>query len=118
MLHLSTNLTQVFRNGSPIVQTASANDHAMGTKMFYSGLHVGAKQYCKPSSAVGLEDKEGITKAMSLHFLIFKAKAELDQLKDGLRTLGAAGAIQAMPDTFLPLFTADLTEGAMLTPGI
>jgi len=26
--------------------------------------------------------------------------------------------MQAMPVTFLPLFTADLTEGAVLTPGI
>ena len=73
--------------------------------------------YCKPSSAVDLEDKEGIVKAISLHFLIFKAKAELDQLKDGLQILGVASAMQAMPDTFLPLFTVDLTEGAVLTPG-
>jgi len=64
--------------------------------------------YFKPSSAVDSEDKEGIVKAVSLHF--FKAKAELDQLKDGLYILGVASVMQAMLDTFLPLFTADLTD--------
>ena len=44
--------------------------------------------YYKPPSVVDLNDKEEIVKAVSLHHVIFKSKAELDQLKDGLQTLG------------------------------
>lgn len=73
--------------------------------------------YYKPPSVVDLNDKEEIVKAVSLHHVIFKSKAELDQLKDGLQTLGVGSAIKAMPDAFLPLFTADLNAGALLTPG-
>lgn len=60
----------------------------------------------KPPSVIRLKDKTALVKALLLHHLILRSKAELDQLKEGLRTLGMADAMQSYPDLFEPLFTA------------
>ena len=71
--------------------------------------------FTKSPTAVTLTDKEDIVKALCSHHIIFRCKAELDQIKGGLNTLGVATAIEVLPDTFQCLFTA--TE-EMLSPGI
>lgn len=72
--------------------------------------------FTKPPILVGLQDKPTLVKAVCFHHLILKCKGELDQLKDGLGTLGVADAMKLNPSIFEPLFTATsgLTE---LTPG-
>ena len=71
--------------------------------------------FMKSPDNVTYSDKDAIVKAMCLHHVIFRCKGELDQMKDGLGTLGVAKAIQVMPDTFKILFTASEQE---LTAGI
>lgn len=72
--------------------------------------------FTKPPTAVALSDKEHIIKALCLHHIILKCKAELDQIKDGLRTLGVATAIEVLPEAFQCLFTA-AEDLKMITPG-
>ena len=97
------------------ISTASTNEEI---KLICEDA-VGALAECgftKPPILVGLEDKPALVKAICFHQLILKCKGELDQLKDGLGTLGVADAMKLNPSAFEPLFTATsgLTE---LTPG-
>ena len=70
----------------------------------------------KAPSLLRLEDRASIVKALSLHYIILRSKGELDQLKDGLRTLGVADAMEMSPDLFEAIFT---NSGQInLTPGI
>ena len=69
--------------------------------------------FTKASSAITLADREDMIKSLCLHHIIFKCKGELDQLKEGLCTLGVAAAIKVLPDTFECLFT---TTKEILTP--
>ena len=54
-------------------------------------------------------------KALSLQFIILKSKGELNQLKNGLRTLGVADAMERSPVLFQSVFTA--IGHVELTPG-
>lgn len=60
-------------------------------------------------------DKSTVVKAICLHYIIFRCKAELDQLKSGLGTLEVANAMQANPVLFEKMFTAN--GQVKLTPG-
>ena len=70
--------------------------------------------FTKASSAITLADKEDMIKALCLPHIIFKCKGELDQLKEGLCTLGVAAAVKVLPEIFECLFTA---TKEILTPG-
>lgn len=59
--------------------------------------------FTKAASAITLADRENLIKSLCLHHTIFKCKAELDQLKEGLHTLGVAVAIKVLPDVFVYL---------------
>ena len=58
------------------------------------------------SLAAGRQDT--LVKALTLHHIILRLKAELDQhlLQDGLSTLGVASTLASNPTVFEPLFTA------------
>ena len=71
--------------------------------------------FTKVASANTLADRENLIKSLCLHHTIFKCKAELDQLKEGLQTLGVAAAIKVLPDTFECLFT---TTEEIVTSGM
>ena len=71
--------------------------------------------FIKPLMSVNLTDRPGIIKAITLHYTIFRAKAELDQLRGGLNTLGVADAMHSYSDLFQPLFTS--VGPTKLTPG-
>ena len=70
--------------------------------------------FTKSPSTVQLTDKEDIARALCLHYIVFKCKAELDQLKGGLHTLGVQTAMEVLPDEFKCLFTA---TKEILSPG-
>lgn len=70
----------------------------------------------KSISTIKLTDKDCIVNIISLHHLILKVKAELDQLKSGLEILGVAAAMKAHSELFQPLFTN--MGRAKLTPGM
>lgn len=72
--------------------------------------------YSKPIPMITLMDKDSIVNTISLHHLILKVKAELDQLRSGLETLGVAAAMKLNPKLFQPLFTRN--GQIELTPGI
>ncbi len=72
--------------------------------------------FTKPPVTVVLLDKPTIVKAVALHYLILKSKAEIDQLKKGLATLGVLNAIELHPLLFEPLFIA--SQQTALTPGV
>ncbi len=72
--------------------------------------------FTKPPITVLLLDKPAIVKAVALHYLILKSKAEIDQLKKGLATLGVLNAIELHPLLFEPLFVA--SRQTALTPGV
>lgn len=60
-------------------------------------------------------DKSTVVKAICLHYIIFRCKAELDQLKSGLGALGVANSMQANPILFEKMFT--VSGQVKLTPG-
>lgn len=59
-----------------------------------------------PSTSFKLKDVADIIRSICLHFLIYSAKSELDQLKEGLGTLDLLSKMQSHSQKFLPLFIA------------
>lgn len=57
-----------------------------------------------PSSTLKFRDVGDIVRSLCLHFLIYSAKSELDQLKEGLGTLNLLSTMQTHASKFLPLF--------------
>ena len=41
-----------------------------------------------PTSFISIEDKKEVAMSLAMHFLVYKTKAGLDQLKEGLGNLG------------------------------
>ena len=66
-------------------------------------------------SQLQMNDQRGIVRSLCLHQVLLRCKAELDQLRVGLKTLGILNAIEHHPTLFEPVFT---TNGKQpLTPG-
>ena len=59
-----------------------------------------------PSTNIKFADLPQLIQNMCLHFVIFTVKSELDQLRDGLRTLGLLNVMESNYLQFLPLFLA------------
>lgn len=72
------------------IQSASSEDEMKKIVATASELLID----CGMTSLIRLQDKNIIVQALAMHHLILKCKAELDQLKNGLQTLGVAAAIR------------------------
>ena len=71
--------------------------------------------FMKPPAIMKLDDKHGLVRTLSLHHIILRSKAELDQLKEGLSSAGVLEILQKHPQLLKTLFTSEgLTP---LTPG-
>ena len=57
-----------------------------------------------PSVTFKLKDLPELIRNICLHFVIYVAKSELDQIKDGLRTLKLLAVMESNQLQFLPLF--------------
>lgn len=62
--------------------------------------------YTKPLSSITLDDKGEIMRTLMLHFTLFRSKAVLDQLKEGLKALGVLGVMSKYSELLEPLFLA------------
>ena len=63
--------------------------------------------WTKPSVLVKEKDKVDIIQTMSLHHVILRSKAEIDQFCDGLQACGVLGAVRQHPDLGRPFFTIE-----------
>ena len=74
--------------------------------------------FSAPSSKLTLADKVNMVRTLSLHYLIYANRAEIDQLMDGLKTLGILQLMQQHPQLFRPLLQSAtkplLTSSQML----
>lgn len=57
-----------------------------------------------PSNSLKFKDLTEIIRSFCLHFVIYSAKSELDQIKEGLGTLDLLNVMQNNSAHFLPLF--------------
>lgn len=57
-----------------------------------------------PSSRFNLEDVPEVIRCVCVHFIIHSVKSELDQLKDGLKTLNLLSTLHDQALKLLPLF--------------
>ena len=57
------------------------------------------------SSSFKLSDRDAFASAVAKHYTILKCRAELDQLLQGLETLGVLPLIRSNPCMMRPLFT-------------
>ena len=71
--------------------------------------------FVKSPSCVTLQERPAVVKAVLLHYIVFRSKAELDQLRSGLQTLGVGEAMHSNPELLEPLFMS--TVPSKLTPG-
>ncbi len=55
-------------------------------------------------SSTALVNKEGIALSIAMHYLVYRCKAELDQIKDGLRSLEILDLMAQHPTLMRPLF--------------
>ena len=69
--------------------------------------------FSAPSSKMTLADKVNIVRTLSLHYLIYANRAEIDRLVDGLKTLGILKLMQQhhhfrplLQSTIKPLLTS------------
>lgn len=74
--------------------------------------------FSAPSRTFTVADKDDIVKSLSLQYLIYANRAEIDQLKDGLQTLGVLQLMQQYFYLFRPLLQSttkpSLTASQML----
>ena len=54
---------------------------------------------CQPTDRIEEENRQDIISSMCLHYVILLAKAELDQLVDGLKSLDVLDILQKNPTT-------------------
>ena len=59
-----------------------------------------------PTSKYKFSDRDGLVQSFALHYSVFNVKAELDQLLDGMKTLGVLDLIRSNPNTMRQLFVA------------
>lgn len=59
-----------------------------------------------PTSFISIEDKKEVAMSLAMHFLVYKTKAGLDQLKEGLGNLGILRLIHQYHNQLKPLFLA------------
>ena len=59
-----------------------------------------------PTSFISIEDKKEMAMSMAMHFLVYKTKAGLDQLKEGWVNLGILRLIHQYRNQLKPLFLA------------
>ena len=57
-----------------------------------------------PSSSLKLKDVPRLVRSFCLHFIIYSAKSELDQVKEGLGTVNLLSVMQNNSSQFLPMF--------------
>lgn len=57
-----------------------------------------------PSSSLKFKDLSDLIRNICLHFVIYAAKSELDQIRDGLKILGLLSVMESSALQFLPLF--------------
>ena len=62
--------------------------------------------FSKPIIKLSLADKSELIQIVALHHTILKCKAELDDLLDGLRSLGIDEMLKTHPNLLQPYFTA------------
>ena len=72
--------------------------------------------YTKPISTITLAARESLIMCIKKHHCILKTKAELDQLKSGLRILGVGNAMEMYPKLMIELFVEG--EAIPLTAGV
>ena len=65
--------------------------------------------YVKPLSRVELSDKCSIVSLLTTYHLFIKAKATMDQFKEGLVAFGIYDYILKYPDLLRPLFVDERT---------
>ena len=82
------------------VQTAEELQKLLDSEEFSFRFEFG---FGIPSCKVTLADREDVVRSLSLHNLIYANKAEIDQLKEGLRTLGVLSLLEKYPHHFRPL---------------
>ena len=73
--------------------------------------------FVKPFSSVNLEDRADIVQSISLHHVILRSKAEMDQFTDGLRSCGVLDEIKQNSNLTRSFFTID-GKPPKLTTGI
>ena len=61
--------------------------------------------YTKLLRSVTMDERHEISRALFLHYTIFRSKAELDQLKSGLNVLGVSDEMKSNPQIFKDYFT-------------
>lgn len=64
--------------------------------------------YTKPITAITLDGRAEIMKALMLHYTLYRNKAVLNQLKSGLTTLGVLSVMTKYPQVLKPFFVAVL----------
>lgn len=57
-----------------------------------------------PTSHFQFSDRDRLVQSFSMHYSILMVKAELDQMLDGMKTLGVLDLMRSNPKTMRPLF--------------
>ena len=65
--------------------------------------------------SLDLNQRQELTRVLCLHHIILKSKAEMDQLREGLATLGVADIMKKNPKCFESFFV--YTQSKTLTAG-
>ena len=73
-----------------------------------------AAGFSKPITSLKLSDVNELVHVVCIHYVIFKSKAELDQLAEGLRECGVLDFVKKFPKLLEPFF---LYGGETLTAG-
>ena len=68
-----------------------------------------------PTSFISIEDKKEVAMSLAMHFLVYKTKAGLDQLKEGLGNLGIHQSHNQLKPLFLATGKPKVSASAVLS---
>ena len=74
--------------------------------------------FTKPSSIVQFNDKNFIKQSLCLHHVILKRKAEIDQFRKGIQSLGTRDAVKKYPALLKEFFLFSDKKVLMAGEGI
>ena len=60
--------------------------------------------YKKPINKIDMINRMELTKAIKMHYALFRCKGELNQVSSGLSIMGVGDALKKYRDIFSPLF--------------
>ena len=99
----------------PLQIAATSDNSSLRTTVMEFCTEVTECGFTKAIPCITMDDKITLIQTMTLHHVLLRSKAEMDQFCEGLQALGVLNAVREYPDLMRPFFTNSAVQN--LTAG-